>query len=636
MKSFVSDQLSLALTIYRDVCARCPADVSDLRDTKTIVSRVEHEGVSFLTITLPAFCKGFERALDEGYIDPSWRKTHFRGFPFHGSIPAFLQGMIGLVFDCETGRIYDENHNDNLLRSLAIDCVRQICLAFKKLELPCTPARVDAAIANFIEVERTFNDFSVPTLDTSEFLRVSACLWDNHVYRLRDSMLIPRHGPGATAERIAGNGKYAWRYWYDRLDQYFPLFENGYPASALDSKEVEEITFVPENEELPVRVTPVPKTLKGPRIIAIEPVCMQYAQQAIRSLLYQMIEEAPVTRGHINFRDQSVNQNLALIASSTGRLATIDLSDASDRVPRDLALEMFNGYPEFRELVDACRSRSALLPRGEIISPLRKFASMGSALCFPVESMYFYTICVAALLKASSLPVSYENCYLVSRDIYVYGDDIIVPSRFAGIVSDYLQKYNCKVNASKSFWNGSFRESCGVDAYAGTQVTPVYIRQTRPRNKQQVKQLISWSATANLFYKKGMYETAELMHSVCEKILKVYPEVPENSAALGRIYRINSVRPKYRFNAKLHRREIRAWCSSSVYRTDKIDGYAALQKSLLKLEAPKAPTVDRNVLLALAKGVPIQSETTDPLHLERSALHATAALTLRWVSPTIG
>lgn len=633
LKSEVINYLELAEVIYTDATARCPADASDLRDLLTIRSRVEHEGLSFLTITLPNFCKGVETALEQGGVDPLWRSSHFRGFPFRGAIPAFLSGMLNHVFDIETGRIYDEQ-DPVIARDLAtfLASIRQICLAFKKVEVSCTPARESAAISGFIETERFLSESSVPTSDRDYFLRVSDVLWHNLVYRFRDTELLPRHGPGATAERISGNQKYVWRSWYQRLDNYFPLYNNAYLLSAIGSEDAELVTLVPRELELPVRVTPVPKTLKGPRIIAIEPVCMQYAQQGIRSVIYDAIESYWMTQGHINFRDQTVNQSLAMKSSATGRLATIDLSDASDRVPRDLALEMFRSYPDFMGAVDACRSTSALLPGGTILSPLSKFASMGSALCFPVESMYFYTICVAALLRWHDLPVSPVNCFLVSRDVYVYGDDILVPADAAVTVIEYLHKYFCKPNTSKTFWNGNFRESCGVDAFRGVLVTPIYIRKQRPRNRRHAAELTSWSATANLFFKRGYLRTAEFMHSVCERILGNYPEVPEKSAALGRTYRIaTSSSAKRRVSPRYQHLEVKVWVACAVYRTDELNGYGALQKSLLRLEGVM-PSPSGVSMEELSDGdFSKLADPFDPLHLERSALHGAVTLQLRWV-----
>ena len=39
------------------------------RDSETIAKRVEHEGLSFLTIGLPSFSSSFLQALERGWID---------------------------------------------------------------------------------------------------------------------------------------------------------------------------------------------------------------------------------------------------------------------------------------------------------------------------------------------------------------------------------------------------------------------------------------------------------------------------------------------------------------------------------------------------------------------------------------
>ena len=617
MKSNVSDPLELAKAIYLDACATCVADVSDLRDLETIRSRVKEEGMSFLTITLPNFCRDFERSLDIGYVDSSF----FRSFKKNGSIPAFLQGMTSLIFDRESGRIIDyENPMDPLhpgAVSTLVDSVRQICLAFKKMELDCTPKRVQSAMDVFIKTEQSFEMFSLSGEEQKDFLLLSSLLWSNALARIDVNALSPRHGPGATAEGVSGNQKFLWRLWHERLEPHFPFLEHAYPNSGMWTflgKEIQLVKFLRPEDELPVRVTPVPKTLKGPRIIAIEPSCMQYAQQAVRDVLYDVIERSELTSGHINFRDQQVNKDLAVMSSKTGRLATIDLSDASDRVPLSLSIRMFDSNPELQGLILACRSTRAKMPDGTIIGPLRKFASMGSALCFPVEAMYFYTICVMALLRSQNLPESRENIFKVSRDIYVYGDDILVPSTYATTVLDYLQKYHCKVNTSKTFYTGKFRESCGVDAYDGRIVNPVYIRQPIPENRHQANEIISHVATANLFYKKGYWNTCSFLFNKIEKILGPLPYVSETSPLLGRVSFLG-YRSAGRWNNALHSFEVKGWMPSPVYRTDELDGLGALQKSFMKLED--------------FKNLPV---SCDAHHLERSALHHAVALKRGWVT----
>ena len=634
MKSQVISQLELAMCIYRDAMAKCTAAQPSLRDEMTISSRVEHEGLAFLTLTLPQFGKDFERSLSLGHID----STAFRSFKKVGAIPAFMQGMLSHVFDRETGRILNEE-------SLEISCVegiRQVAYAFKKLEMDCTPNRVRSALTNFVQTEHELDASQLQKCDVDAFVHVATVLWDC-LFDVDVRQLIPKHGPGATAERVSGNQKYSWQFWHDRLEPYFPFLENAYSISAYRSREFHDVKVVTAEFEKPVKVTCVPKTQKGPRIIAIEPCCMQFVQQGIRKELYALLEKSELSRGHVNFTDQGINRQLAMSSSQDGRLATIDLSDASDRVLFDLAIRMFDCNPDLRDAIIACRSTRAKIPDGPIVGPLRKFASMGSALCFPVESMYFYTICVVALLKGQNRPVTRSEVYRVSRDVYVYGDDILIPHEWAGVVVEHLQKYQCKVNISKSFWTGRFRESCGMDAYGGVEVTPTYIRKLRPDNKRQASEVISWVKTANLFAKRGYRETSSYMFNVCEKIIGDLPVVDEESSALGRIrqYHSGSVSfEKRRWNQKYHASEIYAWVAEPVYRTDELDGYGALQKSLLSLAAKE----DYNPFEQLGLSAIIASPSLPKFDeddedtwakpeesLKRSARHGAVTLKRRWV-----
>jgi hypothetical protein len=642
LKSNVSDYLELVEAVYIDATTKCIADVSDLRDLVTIRSRVKDEGLSFLTITLPQFCKDFERSLALGCVDATLFKRFRR---IKGAVmPAFLQGITRHIFDFETGKVFTNEYtptSGGLSSDIPtlIESVRQICLTFQKVELPCTPQRVQKALDSFIAIEQHFETFSVPEAETAEFSAVSAVLWDNMVGDFTPSICVPKHGPGATAERISGNQKYSWVRWHDRLEPYFPIVDNGYPLGLpSDSMELKKLEIVPEDKEQPVRVVLVPKTLKGPRVIAIEPVCMQYVQQGIRDYLYDRIESYWLTKGHVNFRDQSINQSLAISSSKTGRLATIDLSDASDRVPRSLALEMFRANPDLRDSIDSCRSRKAQLPDGRLVSPLRKFASMGSALCFPVEAMYFYTVCVVALLKSRNLSASARNVFKVTRDLYVYGDDIIVPCANAIAVLEHLQKYNCKVNTNKTFVSGSFRESCGVDAYDGEPVTPVYLRHERPQNRRQSSQIISWVATANLFYLKGYWRTATLMFKTIERYTGSLPYVSENSEGLGRISFLG-FRSIGRWNRLYQRIEINALVPSPVYRTDKLEGYGALVKCFhrMKQDEPKAhlaKSLEDYPKRLLEISDPTYRWVQDPFRsagLEQTAQHGAVTLKRRWV-----
>lgn len=607
MKSHEKDHLIACECILLDASAKCSTgNVSISRDLETLDHRLTYEGLSFLTITLPNFGKDFEKSLAEGRITSS----AFHGWKRRMCLPAFLQGFTRLVFSAETGGLLDNPD------TAAIEGIRQIAYTFKKLQIPCTPERESMALSGFKEVE-CFLSRTMFSGDCNLFNKVSNLLWSNVLDEPYDGFkFTPKHGPGQTAERISGNRKYSQRTWYERLEPFFPsdiYLMSCY--SQLDDKidGIECVQYPALEEELPVRVVTVPKTLKGPRIIAIEPVCMQYAQQALSSYIVKKIESSKLTGGHLNFTDQSINQRLAMSASSDESYATLDLSDASDRVPLSLVMTMLDSIPDFRDAILACRSKAAQLPSGEVIH-LKKFASMGSALCFPIESMYFFTVILCALFEKHKLPVTLRNIYKLSRKVYVYGDDIIIATDEVEVVTETLTSFYCRVNATKSFWTGKFRESCGMDAYDGYNVTPTYIRRLRPCDKSQVSELLSWIASSNLFYLKGYWKIASYMKDIVEQILGELPIVQETSPGIGWLTYQRGF-SFHRWSKKLHRFEIKTYVASPVYKKDPLGGWSALLKFFLNAENRKYDD-------------PVDSE-----HLSRSSRSGTSSIKRRWTTP---
>lgn len=606
MKSHASDLLELATTVYTDAAAKCTDVTLDVRDLQTIKSRFEHEGLSFLTITLPAFGVDFERCLSVGQIET----TCFRSFKKRAKAPAFLRGFLSQVFD-EAGRI---KHEPSIP---AIEGIRQIAYTFKKLEVPCSPKRVRAALAKFVLVEHEAFSSHLAPKDLATFGQVCRVLWAPVLHN-KDFLggARPKHGPGATADKLSGNAKYLMQRWHDRLEPYFPLLDWRFTSiNAYQSAEFEDVKVILEADEQPVKVITVPKTLKAPRIIAIEPCCMQYSQQGLARELINVLETHPYTSGGINFSFQWINRALAMISSSSGRLATLDLSAASDRVPYTLALSMFDSNPDLRDAIDACRSKKAQTPDGEIHT-LKKFASMGSALCFPIEAMYFYTLCVMALMEKRNLPVTAPSLEKVVGDVFVYGDDIIVPVDESDVVVQTLEKYYCKVNTTKSFRQGKFRESCGMDAFDGEPVIPTYLRQEPLRDKRASKEwCVSTMDTSNQFYNKGYWRTSSLLNSFVERVVGKLPITGPRSSVLGKHSFQKSCVSADRWNMRYQRPEVRAWVVSPVYSDDAIDGYAALTKCLLSLAEGNSSSL-----------------ASDKDHLIRTARHGACALKRRWVT----
>jgi hypothetical protein len=598
-----STELLLIHAILTDVSIALHTSID--RDWSLIQSRFKHEGLSFLTITLPTFAKDFERCLEQGYVSTA----EFRPFKkVRGSelIPAFLQGITTHVFD-ECGVVRQDASPE------AIDGIRQVCLALHKLKMECTDDRKAKAIQSYLSCERDLRSFRPCLWAANGTFRTTSRLLFGRVFAELEQMLQrgdinPKHGPGSVFESLTSNGKYRWKRWNKRLDRYFPLGDYLY-VNHEDALQRGGNCVLRNSEDDNVKVIFVPKTLKTPRVIAIEPTYNQYTQQGLLAPLVELVEKDPLTRGSVLFSDSTVNGRLARESSITRKLATLDLSEASDRVHAGLAYQLFRDYPYLARAIFACRTKYALLPDGTRV-PLVKFASMGSALCFPVEALVFYTMSVMNALAVRKLRPTYRNILLVKRDIAVFGDDIIIPvSEVSGLV-DLLHSAGLKVNTRKTFVNGYFRESCGVDAYQGVLVTPVYVRQTAPTSTREAEKITSYVATANLFYRKGYWNTARFMRLFLDGLLGPLPHVGRESTLLGYTSVLNCYTTQ-RWNGKLHRYESFGYVQRTRRRKDKLHEYDRLLKFFLS-----------------RKLMPSESKDFDS-----SVIRGSLTLTKRWATP---
>jgi hypothetical protein len=468
--------------------------------------------------------------------------------------------------------------------------------------------RVLGAGRRFVEIDRRVGReeaFSPRLLET--FSLVSSILWGDIVAcsssRELYGELVPRHGPGTTAEGIRGNLKYDFRDWPMRLERVLPFAEFGV-SSILNDEGLDRVTrinYIHPRDELPVKVAFVPKTAKKPRVIAIEPVAMQYMQQGVADWLRGPIEtRAPLTRGHVNFRDQSVNTRLAKSGSVDGKLATLDLSDASDRVSCRLVSQMLRTEPELSGYVFGTRSTRAELPDGTLVR-LRKFASMGSALCFPMEAMVFYIIMVSSrLVRRNRLPTRRE-IHRVSRDLYVYGDDLIVPAHEASAIAQDLEAFGLKVNTAKSFWTGKFRESCGADYYDGEDVTPVYLRRQIPSDRSDVHGCVSLVSAANQLYWAGYWNTAKELRETAERLLGRLPSIATHMQVLG-WHSISNAVSHHAWHKDYQRVKTRCLVPVPKRSADPIDGDAALLKCWRLIGIEDSPVSLEHLLTSVRSG----------------------------------
>lgn len=399
---------------------------------------------------------------------------------------------------------------------------------------------------------------------------------DREVY---EGTLIPKHGPGATADYRKGNQKWKFPTWPLRLERLFPYREFA-QHSILADREL-PVQLLPPDQEIPTRVILVPKTQVTPRIIAAEPTAMQYVQQAIATAIVDGIESHSVSSLFTGFTHQWPNQAMAHYASCEGALATLDLSEASDRVPNWLVEAILEPWPHLSEAVQACRSTQAMLPDGRVI-PLLKFASMGSALTFPIEAIVFTAVTLVGVHRAVSVHASQTTLRRMGEDVVrVYGDDIICPAVAAETVIDSLEAFGFRVNRHKSFWTGLFRESCGKEYWNGRDVSVTKVRYPFPRSLRDAKEVASAVATRNQLYIAGLRRTAALYDEELTRILKGrFPIVESSSSLLGRLD--DTLPPSGdAFCPDYHVPLARGYVVHAPVPENSIDGYAALLKCLV-------------------------------------------------------
>jgi len=589
--------------------------VNTTLDYEYVKRRFENEGDSFLTITLPTFGETLEGALAIGFFDRHSAMKSFRGLR-GSSLPTFLSGFSSRIFDSKSGILLEDPDPE------AIFAIRQLTLPFKKIEEPCSEERTHRAFLGYLRTEKEVADFSkvwrnfslegdtrvhpytqlspgtkTIRLDVPGFERVSLLLFGDLFAKLSEEIyehkLFPKHGPGATADGLRGNAKFYQREWTTRLEEIFPYGEYCLPSLRFSDfgRDLSEVDFLSPEQERPVKVTTVPKTLKTPRIIAEEPTCMQYMQQAISVRLVELIEDDSILKRLIGFTDQVPNQDLAREGSRKGDLATLDLSEASDRVSNEHVRSLTHSFPWLSKGIDACRSRKARVPAhfgySSTVIDLDKFASMGSALTFPVEAMTFLTVVVLAIESERGFRFKSRMHLLRELEgVRVYGDDIIVPTRYAVPVMEHLDLFGFKVNASKSFWTGLFRESCGKEYFAGVDVSITRVRRNLPTSRDDVLEVVSLVSLRNRFYSAGQWQASKFLEDYLGQYfpLRLFPAILERSPLLGRV----SVLRRAGFQAgdewdeKLHRPKVKGYVVRSKSPKSNLDGKEALMKFFLK------------------------------------------------------
>lgn len=592
--------LYLITAVVRDVQTLHSEVISpeSLRKTvQKIVSRVAMEGLGFLTKALPRLGKALDRALS-GEVILDAVSVGFKPMP-NSKLPLLLGELFQRVF-AHDGRVL----SDPCVRS--IKSLRQVLYLAYKYELPYDTETESQVLSKFERTEeevagwsKSFssyadwldysNDYSwwrriTPPSRSSLIRRARALLFA--LFRHFDIHDIhPRHGPGAvsTAEKLWE--KWTWTRISPRITETYPLDSFFYANLSHVGDRLQELSRIEMGEDS-ARVVLVPKDSRGPRLISCEPLAFQWIQQGLGRAIMDHVERHPLTKYNVHFTDQVPNQKGALLGSSTGKYATLDLNEASDRVSVGLVKLLFPG-PLVGALMN-CRSLSTELPGGRILT-LHKFAPMGSALCFPVLALVVWAILTAGAPDADT------------RDgILVYGDDVVVPSGYATRAIELLETVGLKVNRDKSFITGLFRESCGVDAFNGENVTPVRLR-TLWSSSRCPEALASWTEYANSFYQRSYFYTYEL---IAGWLLRIYKRLPDKSQVPNKAcpYLMEvprEYRPRSRFNRDYQRSQLNVWALRPRTHWVSIDGWSMLFRYFTEVCCHSQKELDQDQRLTL-------------------------------------
>jgi len=578
MKSLVS----LWTVLAQELGVLCGVDAS--RDIATLSRRSEKEGDAFLRITLPTFGKAFYKALDEGRWSPSSQSM----FRTASGLPVFLRGFLENIFTPD-GKLMDNPCTES------IGAVAQLVTVFGKIEGVCTPRRNAAAIAGYVQADEECYEWDMSNSHLLQELREVALrsvvpMLSEADWKVSQDDIVPKHGPGYTADRLLGNQKYDVGYWPAHLEARFPWSEwaipnyrfSGVRADGLSPEgDDPERVLTPLSHVVPAKLTLVPKTMSTPRIIVMEPTALQYMQQGLLGVMVESIERSSSL---IGFTEQGPNRLMARRASLSQDLVTLDLSEASDRVTFSQAASVLGCLPNLWEALTATRSRGVTLPDGNS-RPVWKFASMGSAVCFPVEAVVFLSAILLAVRRHHrkvdpSFDLTWPFVRRLAGRVRVYGDDCIFPVSYHPEVVEVFTQLGWQINLNKTFAKGNFRESCGGDYWCGEDITPVRLRKPIPTTLRQVAEVQSFVAFRNQLYLAGNWRTA----AFCDRILKglfrgTFPIVEETSPALGRTS--VSFQPKALGTDRYQRALTRAWVLKTVIPKNCSSETGALLKCLI-------------------------------------------------------
>lgn len=527
------------------------------QDIRTLVRRSRSEGIPFLAVSLPCLAKDVYRSFQTGCLEVDSRFSRKK----NSCLPVFLNSFFLYLYE-QDGSIKELTDE----RQMGFKVLLQILGLYKKLEGPYQADVLSQMADEFIGLQDRQPSIDRLALVNSQFNNVLNCARGilETVFIDYDPKDIPLHGSGAVADRLS------------RVDRYVNLYDH---PVMLDAVQQHCSYWIHADialkgyrisERKTARVVSVVKEYGKPRFITVIDSDLMLKQQAIMNDIMSFIETGNHSAsGYVNFTDQEINQSLVCCAHEMG-LATMDLKDASNLVFRNTAWAVLPG--NIFEKVDSCRPTyvdlDAVSPGAGVIE-LNTFLPQGAATCFPIEALVFWAIATAV-----------SRLFGDGSPVWVYGDDIICSMSIYVTLVKVFTAVGFKVNLDKSYSDGPFRESCGLDVLSNTDVTPVRFRNScyslalscNALSSKEGSSLFN-DGTAKLtahlstvaFIRQMVDKWGTSLGDVIYTIMKpdlLFPLVsshivPEHPFGVPLSLCESSIIEKYRFNGNLQRKEVR-------------------------------------------------------------------------------
>lgn len=595
MKSQVNALLHVALGILTDVLTTYPALQNVSRDYERLALYSQTRGLGLFTLDLPHLGSLLIRGLEDGRLSLEGPLTKVVSKRIQ--VPILFSGLWLRVFGRDACLLPEPDVT-------ALFFLRCLTSLGKKVEVECSADRIQLSARRFHDVERALRPpnlrWDLDRLDICHPDRIGQlddCVRDlhsdlplfleeeegaseaedryllNQIQRVADLILGSfdhfdpisfsgdleesgqgigfKHGPGAVSERIGQHEKSCFPFWPDKLEGFFPYVLCGQTAGDFGER--------PRSHEGPSRLMAVPKTAKSPRLIAAEPTSHMWCQKLIEKYMVIQFRKSDFVRPFIDLHDQSLSGGLVLQSSLDRSLVTVDLSDASDRLTCWTVERIMRNNLSLLFALHAARTRYLVdeVSTDRNFLKLKKFASQGTASTFPVQSIVFLCIALGSCILGD---VNRGSIRKLRNRVRVYGDDIIIPRHGYERLSRAMDLLQLKVNKDKSFINGHFRESCGVDGYLGHDVTPVCPKTLVADGPASCQAVVD---TSNNFHMKGIWNAANSLRALLpprvQRGLRIVGKLDVGWTGLTSFVGSDESHLTRRWNSSLHRYEVRVW-----------------------------------------------------------------------------